>query len=202
MIRLKQLVLGSAIFLAIIFLVKGMLPTISGQKTTSKEQNKPLDQLYKSEVRSLDGMMTLTMRGESQEDQSHTYSFGVTNISGKNEEKTERLIFSRTMGPGGEMAIPQNSWSPDNKYVLLQEKDESGQISFLALKTSGEPFKNGEQYVNVSALFSQKKTGLLLRDVTGWASATLVNITTDKNGAKKGPAYWFDINSRAFWEHQ
>ncbi len=191
-IRLKKLVLGVIVFLVVVIVMEGVWLAIWGQKTSNKELSKFIDQSYKSELQSPDGKMVLTMRREGQKNQPQTYTFKVG----------ERLIFARILESSGEMAIPHNSWSPDNKYVFVQEKDESGQVIFLVLKTSGEAFKNGDQYLNVSALFDQKMKGLLLRDATGWASPTLVNIETSKDETKKGPSYWFDVDSRSFLQHR
>ena len=94
------------------------------------------------------------------------------------------------------MMLPANSWSPDNKYVFVQKK-ENGIIDSFVLKASGEPFVKTEQYLDVRALFEQHKTKYTLKDATGWDAPELLHITT-VNGSEKGPSYWFEIPSKAF----
>ncbi len=177
-------------------------PVWIGQQTGNKEAVKPVDQPDTTEVLSVDGTMVLIMSRDGKKGQPQTYSFRVKNIAGKSEDKTERLIFTKTIGLGGKMEILRNSWSPDNKYLMLQEQDEFGQKKVLVFKASGQAFANGEQYFDAMAVFNQKRIGWAARDVTGWASPTLVNITTYKEGVENGPAYWLDVGSRGAWQHR
>lgn len=154
-----------------------------------------------SELHSIDGTMTLIMRTNSKGNESRTYSFFVADIKDKNKEN-ERLLFTKTVDAKEEIILPHNSWSPDKKYLFLKEKDKNGKLNFFILKVSGENFADGEQYLNVGDLFTQKKIAYKLDDATGWASPIFLNVTTITDDGKKGPSYWFDISSHNFWGHQ
>ena len=96
------------------------------------------------------------------------------------------------------MSISPNSWSPDKKYVFLQENRSGSIYDVLVFKTSGEPFLVTEQYVSVAPLFTNRKTEYYLTDVTGWDSPTLLHMVTAVDASKKGPPYWFDVTSQSF----
>jgi len=204
----KQPLLKLSIFFAILLLM-GIFLVRRYQETTNPEQNKSVnqpqvltDQSQESEMHSGDGTMTLIERTEAESGQPQTASFFVADIVDK-EKRNERLIFTKTIEQGKEISIHHNSWSPDNKYVLLQEKDQNGNLNFLVLKASGEAFADKEQYLDVGALFKEKITGYLLNNATGWASPIFVNVTTTaEDGGKKGPSYWFDVTARNFWGHR
>lgn len=148
----------------------------------------------KSEIHSSDGTMNLIMQTETKKDQPKNYSFFVADISGKNK----RLLFTKTVSLG-EISAPLNSWSPDNKYLYLEEK-KPGPVDVLVFKASGESFLNGEQYLDVGQLLAKSKAEYHLNHVTGWVSPTLVQVNTIKDDLTKGPSYWFDVESHAFWQ--
>ncbi|OGD62162.1 hypothetical protein A2160_01250 [Candidatus Beckwithbacteria bacterium RBG_13_42_9] len=207
MIRFKLPLLIVSLFL-VAFAVGAFLQKYYSKADQPRPNNSSLNQPEKlaaqaqrSEIRSGDGTVTLISKVESKPDQSQDYSFFVANLSGN--DQTERLIFTRTLAAGGNISLPGNSWSPDNKYLFLKEKDQTGSINFLVLKASGEAFADGEQYLDVISQFSQKMPGYLLQDATGWASPTLLNITTmTENGTKKGPSYWLEVTSGAILMHR
>lgn len=147
----------------------------------------PTPAIKNTEVHSADGEMNLIMQTQKQEDGSAIYSFFTSDIFGKNK----KILFEKTVNAGVSMEIPKNSWSPDNKYVFLRE-DEPSSFSIFVFKASGENFADGQQYLDVSSLFTQHKVKYLLSDVTGWDSPTLLHVVTS------GPSYWFDITTRAF----
>ena len=190
------------VLLVVVVVAGGVGWAVRDQKGVGEGQEVVVDQPYKSEELSVDGTMMLTMRQEGQKDRPQTYSFWVKNISGKDKDTTERLIFTKVVRSNEAMAIHHNSWSPNNKYVLLEEKDGSGQIKFFVFKVSGEAFADGEPYMNVEAVFDQKKTGWSLREVTGWDGEALVNITTRGDEGKNGPGYWLDMGSRSLMQHR
>jgi len=199
----KRSLLKYSIFVIIIFIIASFFifnyqkKEISQPKNNLSQPQELINQPQKSEVHSSDGIMTLIMQIKQQNDQSQIYSFFVANITGK--DKNERLLFTKTIGPKGEMFILLNSWSPDNKHLYLKEKSENGQLNFLVLKASGESFTNGKQYLDIGAILKQKKTESFLYDITGWVSPIFLNvITTDENATKKGPSYWFNVNSGTF----
>jgi hypothetical protein len=153
-----------------------------------------IEQPLRNEVHSGDGTMTLIRKVELKSGQPQTYAFRVAHLTG---DKNELPLFTRTAAAGPELSIPLNSWSPDNKYVYLQEKDATGQLNYLVFKATGEPWGNGEPYLDVRSYFTKKLAKSTLREATGWASPIFLNVVTNE-----GAAYWFDVTALAFWGHR
>ena len=153
-----------------------------------------------SEVHAPDGSVTLVSRAVKNSDGTATYEFSASGLSGIQilPAGTSRKVFMKTVEPGASMMIPANTWAPENRYVFLEEKDASGAKRFFVVRTTGEPFVSGAEYLDVTALFAEKKTGYTFREATGWASTSLLIITTDKDTQTRGPSYWFEIPSGAF----
>jgi len=144
----------------------------------------PTPAVSQGEVHSPDGSMNLVMK-KVVTGESAAYSFYVTGNSAQN-----LLIFSKTI-TNGEMSIPGNSWSPDNKYLFIKGKE--GTVSnYLVFKANGENFADGNKYVDVAALYAQKKMDSVLTDVTGWDAPGLLHVFTT------GPSFWFELGSNAF----
>lgn len=159
------------------------------QKNFSKEDlNTPIPPLSanrESNVNSPDGAITLLMRTIAKLDGRTVYSF----FSLDNSKKTQRLIFSKTLSLG-QMGIPANTWSPDDKLVFIIDK-ESGVDNFLVLKASGEEFSTGK-FLDVRDLYAKSKNTYKFRDVTGWDDPVLLHVRTF------GPNFWFDITTQTF----
>ncbi len=145
------------------------------------------------EASSIDGTLTLRMKTESGHDQTTTYSFVIVGRDGNDE----RTIFTRSVAKDGTMTIPHNSWSPDGKYVFV-ENTEGGVLNYFVVKATGENFADNQAYLDVGTLLAERKTGYTLRDATGWADKTLLIVRTMANPSEKGPSYWFDVSSHAF----
>lgn len=138
------------------------------------------------EVHASDGTMNLTLVKSGAEE-----SLFISDIAGGNKHQ----IFQKTYSYGG-ITLPANSWSPDNKYVFVEEQ-EGGVTTFLVMKASGEPFADGKSTIDVGALFTEKLKELKLTTITGWAAPTLLFVTTTKDGTKSA-TYWFDVDYRNF----
>ena len=149
---------------------------------------------YKSEVYSPDGTMKVVMNKTSKNQTLANYTFTVSEVSGTNE----KIIFSKTLGENQEIQIPENSWSPDNKYLFLKENDIS-YLSFMVFKANGESFADGSEFIDVVPLFEEKKFGYNLSDITGWDSNNLLHIFTVKENGTKGQSYWFDVGGKIFY---
>lgn len=193
----RPLLKSLVVFFVLVFL--GAFLIWPYQKPKNPPQNNLLDksgvsanQLQESEVSSSDGKMKLIMRVEEGKDKVKTYSFFTVDISGKNR----KTLFTKTVSLGGEMSIPRNSWSPDNKYLFLIENEE-GSTNVLVFKASGEIFQNSQQYLDLRALF-KSKAGYSINNATGWASPTLIYVTTLSDDSTKGPTFWFDLSSHSF----
>lgn len=120
------------------------------------------------------------------------YSYVVADISGANG----RVLFDKTLPAGASMELPPNSWDPTDTYIFLGEHN-SGTVDFFVLKANGEPFADGNKYIDVGAVWANKKIGYTIRTATGWASGTLLIIYTSKDDGSRGPAFWFEIPSTA-----
>src|SRR5260221_5733586 len=113
-----------------------------------------------SRVTSSDGTMQLSMQTQNNT-KATTYSFFTSDATGN----TKKLIFQKSVATSGSMSLPANSWSTDNAYVFIAEKDTDGQ-HVLVLKASGELFANGQQFLDVVNQFNQKQIPHVLSEVT------------------------------------
>lgn len=151
----------------------------------------PTPAMQSSVVTSSDGIMKMTLH-TTKAQTTTTYTVTVSDQSGANLKQ----LFSTTLPQGSTLSIPANSWSTDNKYVFLLEKAADGP-HVLVFKASGEQFANGQQFLDVVALFNAKITTHTFAEATGWASPTLLVINT-ADSANPGPSYWFEIPSLSF----
>src|SRR5260221_1567149 len=95
------------------------------------------------------------------------------------------------------MNIPFNTWAPDNQHFLIREQTacDAGTLVFRA---GGEPFADGNAFLDVTPLFDLKKSGYNVREVTGWAAPTLLIVNTKPtNQSPVGPSFWFDISRKS-----
>lgn len=161
----------------------------------SVSKNKPITPLALSnppgpeisEVSSIEGTMKLTMTKKENSDKTVSYSFSVLDQAQKATN-----IFSKTTGGGETMALHHNSWSPNNKYVIIEDK-VGGVIEYLVFKSNGELFTSGEKYFNATSLFIQKVKTYTLKEMTGWDDPFLIHVLT-----VKGPPFWFDVTTQSF----
>ena len=93
--------------------------------------------------------------------------------------------------------VPDNTFSPDNKYVFLIE-NAGGIKSYIVFKANGEAFSDTQSSVEIASLFEQKVPGFKITDVTGWAAPNLLIVNTDKAEGGEGPSFWFSVNSENF----
>lgn len=175
---------------------RGTVPSINPQPTSTEApdigtiQTDVSETKETSEVRSPDGKMKLIMETTKSGDNA-VYSFSVSQA----DAGTEETIFSRTVLAGTTMEMYPNAWSPDNKYFFIKEK--GGATNYFVFRADGEPFSDGNQYINIVPLFEAKDTGFDLSDVTGWASPTLLYLLTRSDSGDKGPTYWLEVPSLA-----
>ena len=112
------------------------------------------------------------------------------------ESPSEKLIFDKITDKEAVFEIPFNTWSPDNKYFFIKNKD------FLVFKASGKEFglePNNKASLDINNYFLAKEIPYNLHDVTGWAAPNLLIVTTTEIGEEtEGPSYWFDITSQNF----
>lgn len=150
-----------------------VLPASVKVQTASKQNG---------QVLSADGTMKILMKKVGS-----TYSFFVSNANGKNS----KLIFTKTINSKDEIYIPQNTFSPSNKYFFLKEK-VGIKNDVLVFKTSGSIFSNGQQYLTPVSVFEKRSFTYSITDITGWDDPTLLHVKTT------GPNFWFDVESGSF----
>ena len=143
------------------------------------------------EVHSPDGNMNLIME-KTTSGENTMFSFKVEEI----ETGTKKTVFSKTVLAGTSIQISPNAWSPDNKLFFIKEVSV-GSANYFVFKAGGEPFVNGEDYIEVLPAFVNKNTGYTLADVTGWDSETLLHVFSKKEDESRGPSFWFEIPSKA-----
>jgi hypothetical protein len=143
-----------------------------------------------SEVRTPDGKVKLIMEKTATGDSAY-YSFSV-----QEEDRAKNEIFSKTVPSNISFEMSPNAWSPDNKYFFIIEKSGDS-TNYFVFRADGEYFQEEEQYINVLPVFNAKDTGYSLLKVTGWASPALLYLLTGSERGGKGPAYWFEIPSKA-----
>lgn len=188
----------------LVIIVAGAAFTIRSKQTTpqptaSSESSSPaafgpLVPLPKdTDIHNPDGTKKLIMHTERQTDGSTIYTFFIADINGENK----KLIFSKTELKDTTMALHHNSFSPDNKMVIIEEHTGNA-TNYLVLKVSGEPFANGSQYLDINGLFTERGVKYSFSSVTGWAGPTLAVVTTTKDDGSRGPSFWFVTDSRAF----
>jgi len=140
-----------------------------------------------------DGNSQVTLSVKNTQDSSSTYSFYVASPIYNTNSKQ---IFSKTVDNKSSISTPFNTFSPDNNYIFLTD-NEPDMTHYLVFNATGQPFANGQQYLDVSELFRQYTSSYSLYQVTGWASNTLLVIETSVNNAS-GPSFWFDVTNGSF----
>jgi hypothetical protein len=143
-------------------------------------------------VVSPDGKWALKMSEEKGENDT-TYIFWILNLV----KSSQKEIFRKTVPSGSALTIPQNTFSPDDKYVFIKE-NSAGDVHYLVLSASGAPLAKGIPTMEISGLFAAKYPDYKITDVTGWGGQSLIVINTDKNDGGQGPSFWFDVGSGSF----
>lgn len=144
-----------------------------------------------TELHSPDGTEKLSLRGNTLPDGSVRYALYVSDIDGSKE----RFLFEKVLPAGSLLTLPFNAWDPTNTYIFLKQTGTAA--DYFVLRADGGKFAAGSQFIDVSGVWAEKKMTAAIRDVTGWASGTLLIIYTSGDNGAKGPAYWFEIPSTA-----
>ncbi len=145
-------------------------------------------------VSNSDNSLKLSMRSAKFTDRTD-YTFMVS----KGDGSEAKLLYTRTVGPGASMSIPNNSWSPDYKEVFLILKDGS-LTQYLVFNASGEPYAQGDKFLEITSLFTKSNSNLTLKNVTGWDGYGLLHVETSNPDGTRGPRFWFVTGTRAFLE--
>lgn len=148
----------------------------------------PTPQVDTTEQISSDGTKTLKMRTASNANGTKIYTFSTVNDS----DKYEQIIYSTPANAAETMSIPFNTWSPDNNYFFILKNDTEGMV----FKASGDPFADGEPYIDITEIFNQQNTNYSIREVTGWTSGSTIIFNTAKPDNTIGPSFWFYVPAK------
>lgn len=146
----------------------------------------------KFEAHSADGEVNAILEEKPSGESSTSYSLYSCDMKCSNKT----LLFQQTLQSGEKLELPFNAWSPDNKYVFIVKKSSAGK-SYLVFKASGEAFSDSAPFIDVSTIFAEKQPTLILKDVTGWDSETLLHVFTNSQDGSNGPSFWFEVPSGA-----
>lgn len=100
-------------------------------------------------------------------------------------------ILSETNGKGA-LAIPFNTWSPDDQYVFLAQTNASGS-SALVLRADGNPVAGNANMLDALEIFQSKITTTTYNTTTGWASDNLLVIETKTQDGSEGQSFWLEV---------
>ena len=167
-------------------------PTISPVTALSIPTPTPTVIFLPVSVDSPDGTRTLTMKYQ-ENNTTATYSF----FASEKPENLEKLIATKTVPALYTFSIPDNTWSPDNKYAFVTESTPTKKSYFIFPASESLP-ENNLQNTDVHALFSQKYPQYILTDITGWVAPNLLIMNTTADGGERGPSFWFDITTQVF----
>lgn len=153
----------------------------------------PLPESKVSEISS-DGSKKVILKTIQNKDETKSVVLS-TEDSGSGEQQ---VIFKVTLEKGKSIIIPYNTWSPDNKYFFIRENTPT-ETQIMVFNAKGEPFANGESYLDLTGVFRKQETGNNFSEATGWASETLIIV----NGVTKDNtkvSYWFEVPSKAIMQ--
>lgn len=126
-----------------------------------------------------------------------TYTITINTLNGESIiYVNEKVIMTKIFGMLGEISIPFNTWSPDNKYFFLNAVGEKGN-EYLVMRATGMPVSSDTEFYMISDLFSQNYPDFVITSVTGWASPTLLIVNASSQKEPK-MSFWFDVQSHKF----
>lgn len=183
--------LGTAMFVVGRQYSSQPVPPVNNQVNAASEAT-PNEAVRTAQVKSGDGRMLLAMKSQKVSD-GENYSFRALDTS----TNTEAEIFQKTVGSGVTLAIPFNSWSPDNKQLFVQENNPDGEDYFV-FKADGSSFRDGAKFLDVGSYWNKAKYNYQIKTVSGWAAPDLLVVYVTKNDGTDGPSFWFVVSSRQF----
>ena len=132
---------------------------------------------------SSDGTKTVVVTTTQNKDGNQTYLVSVNNGP---------TIYSETLPAGSSITIPFNTWSVDNTYFFLQKNSES-QTHIMVFNANGQPFANGQAYLDLTGVFAQDEPNAGFWEASGWAADNLIIILTKNSDGTEGTSYWFGV---------
>lgn len=141
---------------------------------------------------SSDGTKKVTVKVTTNKDLTRTYDI----LTSDNDGSNEHAVISKKLDAKKSISIPFNTWSPNNNYFFIQENTEADPL-IMVFTATGEPFADGEAYLDATDAFAKQATENQFGQATGWASETLIFINSVLPDKTKGPTYWFEVPSKA-----
>lgn len=139
-------------------------------------------------VSSIDGSKVLTMKTNPAGNDT-TYTFFATSSA--------QPFFTETLPQNYSLGVPDNAWAPGEKYIFL-EKNGGGVKTDLVFHPDGSPFANGEPYLDVRQMFTEKNLPYNFAGATGWADGGLLIVETTNSDGTTGPSFWFELPLGSF----
>lgn len=179
-----------------VFWMQQKTPSIVSKATFEENEgtNAPKIPVNSSQtVHSPDGSLQVTLKSVELSGTQSAYVLNTSDIHGENRHS----IYKDTLSSDSTMQVPANSWSPDNKFIFISGNTPEG-LKVLVFRATGEPFADGQQFIDLSKLFQEKLPNAVLRGVTGWDDPALLHVFTYNADKTIGYSYWFDIWSKSF----
>jgi hypothetical protein len=148
----------------------------------------PIETEATNSMASPDGTKTLTIE---KKDNFYTI-FVSSNSDGKKVQ-----IFRKEKINSSQLEIPYNTWSPDNIYFFLKERNSSVD-DYLVFQSSGELFFNNLPYLLIQEPFKINTPNFTIEEVTGWAAPNLIIVNTKQNDSDSKVSFWYEVPSQAF----
>lgn len=148
----------------------------------------PIETETTNSMDSPDGTKTLTI-----EKRDNFYTIFVTSTS----DSKKIQIFKKEKINSSQLEIPYNTWSPDNVYFFLKEKNAAID-NYLVFQSSGEQFSNNLSYLSIQEPFKVNAPNYIIEEVTGWAAPNLIIINTKQNDSASKVSFWYEVPSQAF----
>jgi hypothetical protein len=101
-------------------------------------------------------------------------------------------LYSLTLNTTESLSIPFNTWEPTDKYFFLQENSVEGE-KILVFQANGQPFANGQSYLNLSNTFNQYGSPDTFDAATGWGGYDEIVINTKASDGSQGTSYWYEL---------
>lgn len=135
-----------------------------------------------------DGTKTLTIEKNGQ--------FQTIFTSSKTDGQKIQIYKEETLG-SNKLEIPYNTWSPDNVYFFLEEKNPTFN-NYFVFQSTGDLFPNNLPYVSIHELFNKNLPDYLIEDMTGWGGINLIVINAKNTTDNRKVSFWFDVPSQSF----
>lgn len=171
---------------------------VSAPSLVSADVPKPLPQEEPKkdevvDILSPDGKTTLRMKNGKETGGTILQSFYIITENNNDPE----IIFTKVSPSDNLISVPYNTFSPNDKYILLKY-EKSGEVKYLVLSTDGKEIQENSKPVEITELFYKAFPEFIITDVTGWGGYTVIVVNTDTKDGKTGPSWWLDMTNLSF----